>query len=460
MVLIMRKKTIAEKLASHISGVDYEKLSRKIIDKVKLCVLDLFGAHFAGYRLTATNPIKDYILSGKTGEGATVWSLGTRTTFTEAAFANSALSHITVFDDMHAETASHFGSIVIPAAFAVGEHRKCSGKDIIAAIVSGYEAGIRVGTALMHRTFSSSGFRPSGTFGVFASAVAAGKLFGLNTDQLTSALGLAGNFGLGLMAFAHEGTDDLMYHNALASRNGILSAILAKNGAVAPRSIFEINGGVLKTYGANIEDGEKITENLGEKFRIEEVYFKSIPACAFVQSAAMAALEIINTDKIRVEDIEKINVRIFPHGKNYPGLDHCGPFQGVMQAQMSNPYTVASILIRKRVVFEDYVNFEDSSVHSLAQKIELVEDQEAAERFPYEQLAKVHVQMKDGTVHSAISKNPHFLDNNEVIDKCRKYLGLITGDDACEDIVKSVQSIESMEDINELTEKLILSVKH
>ena len=456
----MKKETIAEILASHLANVNYEKLAPKTVDKVKLCIIDLLGAHFAGYRLTATNPIKEYILDGKTGEGAAVWSLGTRTTFTEAAFANSALSHITVFDDMHADTASHFGSIVIPAALAVGEHRKCSGKDVIGAIVSGYEAGIRVGTALMNATFSSSGFRPSGTFGVFGSAVATGKLLALNTAQMTNALGLAGNFGLGLMAFANEGTDDLMYHNALASRNGILAAILAKNGAVAPRSIFEIDGGVLKTYGAKVEDGEKITESLGENLKIEEVYFKSIPACAFVQSAAMAALEIINTVKVRVEDIQKINVRIFPHGKNYPGLDHCGPFQGVMQAQMSNPYTIASILIRKRVVFEDYVNFKDSAVHSLAQKIEIVEDQEAAERFPYEQLARVDVQMKDGSVHSAISKNPHFLDDHEVIDKCKNYLGRITGNDACEDIVKSVQSIENMEDINTLTEKLIKSVNH
>jgi 2-methylcitrate dehydratase PrpD len=256
------------------------------------------------------------------------------------------------------------------------------------------------------------------------------------------------------MAFAYEGTDDLMYHNALASRNGILSAILAKNDALAPRSIFEINGGFLKAYGASVEDGEKITENLGEKYRIEEVYFKSIPACAFVQSAAMAALEIINTQKVRIEDIKKITVRIFPHGKNYPGLDYCGPFQGVMQAQMSNPYTIASILIRKRVVFEDYVNFEDSTVHSLSQKIEIVEDKKAAERFPYEQLAMIDVQMKDGSVHSAVSKNPHFLDHNEVIDKCRAYMGEVTGKYACEDFIKNVQSIEDIGDINQLTRKL------
>ncbi len=450
----MKEETITEKLASHISGVNYDSLSPRIIEKVKLCILDLMGSHFAGYRLIAGNPIKDYILSGKSGEGATVWSLGIRTTFTEAAFANSALSHMTVFDDMHADSASHFGSMVIPAAFAVGEHLNCSGKDLIAAIVCGYETGIRVGTAMMRSKFSSSGFRPSGTFGAFSSAVTAGKLFRLNPGQMTNALGLAGNFGLGLMAFANEGTDDLMYHNGLASRNGILAAILAKNGAVAPRSIFEIDGGFLKAYGGKAEDGDKITANLDDNLKIEEVYFKSIPACAFVQSAAMAALEIVNASGIRIGDIQKINVRVFPHGKNYPGLDYCGPFQGVMQAQMSNPYTIASILIRKRVVFEDYVNFADPEVQSLAEKIYIFEDKEATERWPYEQLAKVEVLMKDGSSIKAVSKNPHFLGDTEVIDKCRTYMGQVTGEYACEDFVKSVRFIENMSDISQLTRKL------
>jgi 2-methylcitrate dehydratase PrpD len=455
----MNKETITEKLASHLAEVNFENISSKIIEKVKLCILDLIGAHFAGYRLTAGNPIKDYILSLKPGEGATVWSLGIRTTFTEAAFANSALSHMTVFDDMHADSASHFGSMVIPAAFAVGEHLNSSGKDVIAAIVCGYEAGIRVGTAMMRSRFSSSGFRPSGTFGGFGSAVTAGKLFKLNPVQMTNALGLAGNFGLGLMAFANEGTDDLMYHNGLAARNGIIAAILAKNGAVAPRFIFEIDGGVLKTYGGNVKDGEKITASLDDNLKIEEVYFKSIPACAFVQSAAMAALEIVNTDKLQIDDIQKINVRIFPHGKNYPGLDHCGAFEGIMQAQMSNPYTIASILIRKHVVFEDYVNFADPAVHSLAKKICISEDPEAAERWPHEQLAKIEVLMKDGSSIKAVSENPHFLGDSEVIDKCRTYLCPVTGNDACEDFIKNVQSIENMDDINRLSRKLSENLK-
>ena len=228
----MENMSISEKLASYIMSIDYGKLSSSSIEKAKLCILDLFGAHYAGHELESCTPVKRYVSSLKGEPQATVWSTGIRTAFTEAAFANTAVAHLTVFDDMHAGTASHYGSMVIPPAIAIGEYLKCSGKDLIAAIVSGYEAGIRVGSAIYKSYFSESGFRPQRhIFGPSASAITAGKLFGLDFNQTVNAIGLAGNFGVGLMAFAHDGTDDLMYQNGVASRNGVLSALLARDGA-------------------------------------------------------------------------------------------------------------------------------------------------------------------------------------------------------------------------------------
>jgi 2-methylcitrate dehydratase PrpD len=450
----MQTESISEKLSSYVTGLTYGRLPHSVIEKVKLCILDLFGAHFAGYDLESCKPVKEYISSLKAAPQATVWSMGTRAAFIEAAFANSAMSHITVFDDMHAKTASHYGSMVIPAAVAVGEHLKCSGKDLILAIVCGYETAIRIGSTMVTSKFMQSGFRPSGTFGAFGSAISTGKLLGLNFNQMVNALGLAGNFGVGLMAFAEEGTDDLMYHNSLASRNGILSAELAKYGARSPRYIFEIEGGVFKAYSGEIEALERIVDKVNDHYKIEEVYFKSVPACAFVQSAAMAALEIAKKEDFNIDDVKCIEVRIFPFGKHYPGLDYCGPFHGVMQAQMSNPFTIASILIRKGIRFQDFVNFQDPSVQSLSTKIQIIEDAEATSRWPEEQLAKVEVFLKDGSTRKGISNNPHFLKDDEVVDKCRLYVGRALDTSSCNLFVETVQSIETLDDINKLTEIL------
>jgi len=443
----MENKTISERLAVLAEEIAFDRLPSEVVRKAKYCILDLFGAYFAGYDLKSCDPVKAYIRSLNGPRQATVWCVKGQTSFIDAAFANSAMSHLTVFDDMHAKTSSHFGSMVIPAALAIGEHLRCSGKDLIAAIVAGYETAIRIGSAMVTPRFMQSGFRPSGTFGAFGSAMAAGTLFRSTLDQRIYALGLAGNFSTGLMAFAEEGTDDLMYHNALASRNGILAAELARQGATAPRRIFEIDGGFLQAYSGEI-DAEAIVYPLTDHYKIEEVYFKSVPACAFVQSAARAALEIAGKRDFNAEDVREIKVDIFPHGKEYPGLDYCGPFQGVMQAQMSNPFTIASILVHGGLRFEQFVRFKEPAVEALAARVHIRKDEDAASRWPSEQLVRMEVFLKDGSSRKAVSTNPYFLTEAEVAEKCRVSLGRVLDSAACGRLMEAVQSIEKVEHVD------------
>jgi 2-methylcitrate dehydratase PrpD len=446
----MQGKSISEKLAGLVQEMTYSRLPSGVVRKVKYCILDLFGSYFAGYDLKSCNPVKAYIRSLSAPQQATVWGMKARTSFIDAAFANSAMSHLTVFDDMHAKTSSHYGSMVIPAAVAIGEHLRCSGRDLIVAIVAGYETAIRIGSAMVTPKFMQSGFRPSGTFGAFGSAMTAGTLFQSSVDERVYALGLAGNFGTGLMAFAEEGTDDLMYHNALASRNGILSAELARHGATSPRHIFEIDGGVIQVYSGEMK-AEEIVYPLTDHYMIEEVYFKSVPACAFVQSAARAALDIARKRDFEMEDVRDVEVKIFPHGKDYPGLDYCGPFHGVMQAQMSNPFTIASILVHGGLRFEQFVNFKDPAVESLAARIHIRKDAEASSRWPAEQLVRIEVFLRDGSSRIASSTNPYFLTEDEVVEKCRSSLKRVLDASTCDRLIETVQSLEKLEHVDSVT---------
>jgi 2-methylcitrate dehydratase PrpD len=307
--------------------------------------------------------------------------------------------------------------------------------------------------------FAKSGFRPSGTFGAIGSAVTASRLLGLSREQMVNAIGLAANFGVGLMAWANDGTDEMMYHNALGSRNGILSAMLAKSGAVASPHVFEINDGFAKVYAGHSGASEGIVADTGGKYKIDEVYFKPIAACAFVQSAAQATLQIAAEKDFKIEDIAKIEVRVFPQGKHYPGLDYHGPFHGVMQAQMSNPFTIASILIKGGITFNDYTMFDHPLVQSLATKIEIVEDEDATSRWPGEQVVKVEIALKDGTRRNAVSNNPHFLESDEVLAKCRLYVNDALGSDATSHFIETIQSIDGVKNISILMEIIRHNVK-
>ena len=88
-------------------------------------------------------------------------------------------------------------------------------------------------------------------------------------------------------------------------------------------------------------------------------------------------MKILKTQDFRIGDIESNEIKIFPYGKSYPGCDCAGPFEGIMGAQMSNQFMVASILVNKVVDFKNYVNFNNPLVPDLARKILVEKDEEA-----------------------------------------------------------------------------------
>ena len=93
-----------------------------------------------------------------------------------AALLNGALGHSLDFDDTHADSSLHPSAPVVPAAFAVGEMVGASGRDVLTAIVAGYEVCCRLGNALDPTSHYARGFHPTATAGTYGAAAAAGKI--------------------------------------------------------------------------------------------------------------------------------------------------------------------------------------------------------------------------------------------------------------------------------------------
>ena len=77
-----------------------------------------------------------------------------------AALLNGALGHSLDFDDTHADSSLHPSAPVVPAAFAVGEMVGASGREVLTAIVAGYEVCCRLGNALDPTSHYARGFHP------------------------------------------------------------------------------------------------------------------------------------------------------------------------------------------------------------------------------------------------------------------------------------------------------------
>ena len=64
------------------------------------------------------------------------------------AFYLGGLSHILEMDDLHRESVTHPGCVVIPAAWAIAEERDLGGRAFLKAVLTGYEACCRIGMAV------------------------------------------------------------------------------------------------------------------------------------------------------------------------------------------------------------------------------------------------------------------------------------------------------------------------
>jgi 2-methylcitrate dehydratase PrpD len=162
----------------------------------------------------------------------------------------------------------------VPATIATAEEGDCNGKEAIVAIVAGYD--------IMARTYSAAPgiaprFRPTPVFGPFGAAAAAGKLLKLDGYQLTSALGFAANFSSGFTEGWTSGTSEIRLQPGVASRNGIMAALLAGAGGTAAETTLEGDYGFYRAFVGSDYDLEPLTAGLGETYLIKNTKSKQYP---------------------------------------------------------------------------------------------------------------------------------------------------------------------------------------
>ena len=167
------------------------------------------------------------------------------------ALLNGIFGHSLDFDDTHADSSLHPSAPVVPAALAAAEIVGSSGKDLLAAIVAGFEVCCRLGNALDPTSHYARGFHPSATAGTFGAAAAAAKIFGLDRHQIASAFGVAASQAAGSLQFLINGGWNKRYQVGAAAMNGLIAATLAKEGFKGAADAIEGKHGFLKGYTDN-----------------------------------------------------------------------------------------------------------------------------------------------------------------------------------------------------------------
>lgn len=300
--------TLSHELAEFIVGVQYDDLPDDVHQLTKVTFLDWLGNAIAGAHMLPARIAREVAENqGGACQSSLIGENGhcTKTSMLLATMVNGTNSHIVELDDVHKASIVHAGTVVIPAALAVAEYTHATGKQLIEAIVAGFDVCIRVGEAVTPSHYKH--FHTTGTAGTFGAAAAAAKLLGLSVEQTEHALASAGTQAAGLWEFVENGSMSKHLHSAKAGMNGVLSALLAQKGFTGAAQILEGNRGFMTSL-AEAYDAQKITAHLGETYKIVENCFKIHSSCRHTHAAMDVAIDLAQKYNLDSQDIAQIEV--------------------------------------------------------------------------------------------------------------------------------------------------------
>ena len=390
-------------LGEFIATLRFEALPEAVVAQACDIILDTVGCAVGAW---CDDPEKGELASRlaatfRAAPVAAIWGGGgARTDAALAAMANGILANAADFDDTHKRALLHTGSVIVPPTLALAEERKLSGKEIITAIVAGYETAVRVGMAVMpthYRYWHSTA--TNGTFGAAASAAAALRL---DAHRARMALGFAGTQAAGLNTFFTSGDLTKSLHPGKAAFNGVLSARLAEIGGTSPPTILEHEKGYLKAYSLEPNAGA-LTRGLGRDWEILQNGFKFFPSILASHAAIQATLAVVGEHDIVPGDIAGITNETYATVKSHFSAKEV---RTPMGARVSVPYCCA-VAALDRTVGQAQFTVERvlrADVQALLARTEVVADPDLTKLYPAKFPARVTVALKNGK-HLSVTRD-------------------------------------------------------
>ena len=362
---------ISGQLAQYAAALRYDDLPDDVRKLAHLVLLDTLGCAMAGAGTDEVAQIRRAMTQANgPGGDSCYWGTNDKAPLPLAALANGAAVHAREIDDFGG--CAHSGSVVIPAALGIAARTGASGRELLTAIVIGYDIARRaMDGGGGYQAFKERGWHSTSTCGGFGAAAAAGRLLGLNAQRLQWALGYAGSNAGGTWAYIPEGAMSKRVHPGFAVHTGIIAAYLAANDVTGPASIFEAPwGGYYPTYVPGVATPEEAAKDLGRDFRIRLTGFKPYAACRGIHSSVDVMLGMRREHKLRAADVKQITVRGSPtHLKQLAKQE----VHTLLDAQFSLPYSIATSLVSGGAMLDQYTPaaLQRPEVRDLARRVHL-----------------------------------------------------------------------------------------
>jgi 2-methylcitrate dehydratase len=399
-------KSISRQIAEFAVKLKYENLPGDVVQEVKRFLYDSVGCAYGGYHTKDVNILRDIYMEMGGKEEATLLAFGDKMPAVNATLVNSLMIRALDFNDIYWKEDPSHPSDLIPAALAVGEMVDASMKEVIVAIVLAYEFEQRL------CEFAVPGVRERkwhhATLTQFVSPIVAGKLLGLSVDQIVNAIGINGshNHTIGCPT---AGKLTMMKNTVdpMAVQSGVFAALIAQKGYTGTEAIFEGKEGLMDVYGPEWAQ-DKLTGNLGKKFKIIECSMKAFPTEALTHTHLTATLKVVRDNKISYDQIEEVTVTTIARACDILFDPHKYRPESRETADHSLPYCIAATLVDHQVTTQSFSEekLKDERIWRVIDKIKGEASEEFEKMFPAKQPSKVVVKTKDGKAYSEYLEYP------------------------------------------------------
>lgn len=378
------------KLENYILGTNWQDLPCEVQDRLKGCMIDLFGALIVGSKsqqFAAGLKLAKSVFGG--GDIAVIGS-GEHFSFAGASTAMGHSSNAYDIDDGHNITRAHPGTSFVGAILAAAYEKNVSRNEFLTALLVAYETTVRMGAALMdYYNYAHS----SGTFGAVGVAAGVGRLFGFSKEQLNNALSVA-EFNAPLV----PGIRSVEYPSM--NKDGVPFGVMTGVLAVLDTACgFTGNKHMLEA-----DEYHHYLDDLGQKYQVMDLYFKPYPCCRWAHPAIDACLELTSKNGLSPNDIEKVTIHTF---KRATMLSKIVP-QTADEAQYNIAYPVASSIVYGDFGFTQVLeeNLNDSTVIDMMSRLEFKVDDDLDARFPAERICRAEIKTKQGDTYISSECEP------------------------------------------------------
>lgn len=459
-------QSIIDRLVSHILDTPFEAFDNAVLDAAKMRLIDALSCTISGAGAPGNNAAADVIRAMGGNPQASVLGSEEKLSLPYAAMLNSLQTRSFDFEVCGPEPegvnagkmVGHVASTTEPTALNVGEYVNATGKEMLAAVILGGDVAARVSVG---NTFNfDADFEVCGTSNAFGAAAVAGRLLGLNHDQLRNAFGILLNLLGGTYQGIWDGADSFKLPGAMAAYNGILACQLSVAGFGGVKDAFESRLGYFHLFAKNPQP-EDMMADLGEVFYVRGQH-KMHPSCYGNHNPIECVLTLVDEHGFTGDDVQSVTIDVPP--KRIDHFLNQVPTTADDQPKFlfSIPYGVANALYRGLPELEHYdaQSILDPKVLDLATRITLEPN------LPEGKLHAIRLQvnLKDGRVLEFSRDNPTgWLDNPvthaDVVNKFWRNLGynqLISKEQGAE-ALDLIENLESVADVNELARKLTLT---